>query len=81
VEGTKGVTVDAGSSKLDLKGGQIAVSATNGVTIDGGGGAVQVTAGTQLALKGTTASLEGSGQTEVKGGALCSVQAALVKIN
>jgi phage protein D len=81
VEGTQGVTVDAGSSKLDLKGGQIAVSATNGVTIDGGGGAVQVTAGTQLALKGAMASLEGSGQTEVKGGALCTVQAAMVKIN
>ncbi len=81
VEGTQGVTVDAGSSKLDLKGGQIAVSATNGVTIDGGGGDVSVTAGTRLALKGTTATLEGSGQTEVKGGALCSVSAALVKIN
>jgi len=81
VEGSQGVTVDAGPSKLDLKGGQVAVSATNGVTIDGGGGAVQVTAGTQLALKGTMATLEGSGQTQVKGGALCSVSAALVKIN
>jgi phage protein D len=81
VEGTQGVTVDAGNSTLDLKGGSLNLKATNGVTIDGGGGAVQVTAGGQLALKGTTASLEGSGQAEIKGGGLCSISAAMVKIN
>lgn len=81
VEGTQGVVVDAATSDLQLKGGQIKLSATQGVTIDGGGGAVQVTAGTQLSLKGAMATLEGSAKTDVKGGALCSVSAALVKIN
>jgi phage protein D len=81
VEGTQGVLVDAAGSDLQLKGGQITLSATQGVSIDGGGGAVKVTAGSQLSLKGVTATLEGSGQTEVKGGALCSVSAALVRIN
>jgi phage protein D len=81
VEGTQGVVIDASSADLQLKGGQIKLSATQGVSIDGGGGAVQVTAGTQLSLKGAMATLEGSGQTEVKGGALCSVSAALVRIN
>ena len=81
VEGKQGITIDSSSADLELKGGQIKVSATNGVSIDGGGGQVSVNAGTQLSLKGVTASLEGSGQTEVKGGAMCSISAALVKIN
>ncbi len=81
VEGKQGVVVDSGSSKLELKGGQVSVSATSGVTIDGGGGAVKVTSGSELSLKGTTATLEGSGQAEVKGGAMCSISAAMVKIN
>jgi hypothetical protein len=81
VEGGKGVVIDANRSTLDLKGGDIKLSATSGVTIDGGGGAVKVTAGGQLSLSGTTASLAGSAQTEVKGGSLCSVSAALVRIN
>jgi phage protein D len=81
VEGKGGVVVDSGSAKLELKGGEISVKATTGVTIDGGGGSVKVTAGGELNLKGAMATLEGSAQTQVKGGAICSVSAALVKIN
>jgi uncharacterized protein involved in type VI secretion and phage assembly len=81
VEGTQGVVVDAATSKLELKGGQIALSSQRGVTVDGGSGPVQVTAGQALSLTGTTATLEGRAQTEVKGGTLCSVRAALVRIN
>ncbi len=81
IEGSQGIVVDSASSKLELKGGEISITATNGVTVDGGGGAVKVQAGTQLQLKGSMASLEGTSQTEVKGGALCSVSATLVKIN
>ncbi|HYU86873.1 MAG TPA: VgrG-related protein [Kribbellaceae bacterium] len=81
IEGSQGVVVDSASAKLELKGGQIAITATNGVSVDGGGGTVSVQAGNQLQLKGTRTTLEGSAQTEIKGGALCSVQAALVKLN
>lgn len=81
IEGAKGVTVDASSSDLDLKGGSITLKATNGVTVDGGGGAVKVSSGAALELTGATAKLEGSATTEVKGGGLCSISAALVKIN
>ncbi|WP_426561260.1 VgrG-related protein [Angustibacter sp. McL0619] len=81
VEGGGGITVDAGSSKLELKGGDISMKATSGVTIDGGSGAVQVSTSGQLNLKGTAATLEGSAQTTVKAGAMCTVQAAMVKIN
>lgn len=81
IEGSQGVTIDASSAAMELKGGSIALKATNGVTVDGGGGAVSVTSGAALSLTGTTARLEGSTTTEVKAGALCSVSAAMVKIN
>jgi hypothetical protein len=81
VEGSQGITIDASSSDLALKGGQIKLNATNGVTVDGGGGSVSVKAGASLNLSGATAKLEGSGMTEVKGGATCSISAGLVKIN
>jgi uncharacterized protein involved in type VI secretion and phage assembly len=81
VEGSQGITLDSASAPMELKGSQISLKATQGVTVDGGGGAVSVKAGSQLSLSGISAKLEGSGTTEVKGGALCSVSAALVKIN
>ncbi|MGB5953226.1 MAG: VgrG-related protein [Ornithinimicrobium sp.] len=81
IEGSQGIVVDAATSALDLKGSQINLTASQGVTVDGGGGNVSVTAGAQLALSGTTAKLEGSANTEVKGGAMCSVSAAMVRIN
>ncbi len=81
VEGKNGIVVDAGSAKLELKGSQISLSAQSGVSIDGGGGAVSVQTGAELSLKGTSASLQGSSQTTISGGAMCTVSAALVKIN
>jgi phage protein D/phage baseplate assembly protein gpV len=81
VEGSQGVTIDGSSASVELKGGDIKLSGTNGVTIDGGGGAVKVTAGSELSLTGLTAKLEGSAQTEVKGGATCAISAGLVRIN
>jgi phage protein D/phage baseplate assembly protein gpV len=81
VEAKQGVTVDAGPSTVELKGGDIKLTGQNGVTIDGGGGAVKVTAGSELSLTGLSAKLEGSAQAEVKGGATCSISAGLVRIN
>ncbi|SDP50185.1 Phage protein D [Nakamurella panacisegetis] len=81
VEGKKGIVIDAASAKLELKGGEIAVRASTGLSLESSGGGVTVKAGGALALTGTTAKLEGSTTTEVKGGALCSVSATLVKIN
>ena len=45
------------------------------------GGEVSVNATGTLSLKGAMTSLEGSSQTEVKGGGMCSISAGLVKIN
>jgi uncharacterized protein involved in type VI secretion and phage assembly len=66
IEGSQGITIDAASSAMELKGGQISLKATSGLTVDGGGGPVSVKSGSQLTLDG---------------GAMCSVSAAMVKIN
>jgi uncharacterized protein involved in type VI secretion and phage assembly len=81
VEGSQGITIDSASAAMELKGGQISLKATQGVTVDGGAGAVSVKSGSQLSLSGVTAKLEGTGTAEVKGGGMCSVSAAMVRIN
>ena len=81
IEGTKGITIDASKSDIDLVGNKISLKASNGVNVDGGGGAVEVKTGATLRLSGANATLEGTATTEVKGGSLCNIQAGLVKIN
>jgi phage protein D/phage baseplate assembly protein gpV len=82
IEATKGVTVDAGSDKIELTGGSISLKASSGgVSIDGGSGDVKVKSNAGVSVKGMTVSVDGSAQTEVKGGSMCSVSAQLVKIN
>lgn len=81
VEGSQGITIDASSSDVSVKGGKISLQATNGVTVDGGGGSVSVKAGGQLSLQGMSASLQGNTTAEVKGGATTSISGGLVKIN
>ena len=66
IEGSQGITIDAASSAMELKGGQISLKATSGLTVDGGGGPVSVKSGSQLTLDG---------------GAMCTMSAAMVKIN
>lgn len=73
VEGPKGVVVDAGTGKLELKGQSIELIAKSGVKVDGGAGPVDVATKAALALKGLTAKVEGMTMAELK--------AALVKIN
>ncbi|MCK0113059.1 VgrG-related protein [Ornithinimicrobium sp. F0845] len=81
IEGSQGIVVDAATSNLDLKGGKITIAGQNGVDLSSSGGSVTVKAQTQLNLTGLTAKLEGSTQTEVKGGATCAISGALVRIN
>ena len=81
IEGKGGVLIDSASSKLELKGGEVSITSTNGVKIDGGSGGVDVQTNGQLALKGSTAKLEGQASTEVKAGGVMTIQGSLVKIN
>jgi hypothetical protein len=81
VEAKRGVTVDAGTGTLRLTGQDVAISAKQGVKLDGGAGAVAVSTTAGVDIAGTTVSVSGSASTEVKGGASCSISAAMVRIN
>ncbi len=81
VEARNGVTVDAGTGSLRLVGQDVIIAAKTGVKLDGGGGEVKVSSNTGVRIQGSTVSVTGSASTEVKGGATCSIQAAIVRIN
>jgi len=81
VEAKNGVTVDAGTGTLSLTGKDVKISAKSGVTVDGGAGDVAVNSTIGVKLTGATVSMNGSASAEVKGGAMCTVSAAMVKIN
>ncbi|WUH92740.1 VgrG-related protein [Streptomyces sp. NBC_00433] len=81
VKAEQGVSVDAGSGKLELTGDSVKVTARSGVQVDGGTGALQLQTQGQVAVKGVSVGVEGSASTEIKGGATLSISAALVKIN
>ena len=81
IEGSKGITIDAKQADLSLKGKKIDVQATSGVNLNGGQGSVDVATNGSLSVKGISVSIEGSSNAELKAGAMCTVQAALVKIN
>ncbi|MGH3695401.1 MAG: VgrG-related protein [Pseudonocardiaceae bacterium] len=81
VEAKQGVTVDAGTGTLRLQGQDVTIAGKAGVKVDGGGGEVKVSSSTKVSVEGAMVSVNGSGTTEVKGGAMCNIQAAIVKIN
>lgn len=81
VEAKQGVTVDAGTGSLKLTGQDVSITAKTGVKVDGGGGEVKVSSSSKVSVQGAMVSVNGSGTTEVKGGAMCNIQAAIVKIN
>ncbi|MGH3769515.1 MAG: VgrG-related protein [Pseudonocardiaceae bacterium] len=81
IKARNGVAVDAGTGSLQLTGQSVTIAAKTGVTVDGGGGEVKVGSNTKVSVEGPMVSVNGSASTEVKGGAMCNIQAAIVKIN
>ncbi|MGH3871858.1 MAG: VgrG-related protein [Pseudonocardiaceae bacterium] len=81
IEAPQGVTVDAGTGSLKLTGQDVSIEAKAGVKMDGGAGEVKVSSSTKVSVEGAMVSVNGSATTEVKGGAMCNIQAAIVKIN
>ncbi len=81
VTAQQGISVDAGQGKLELAGDSVRVTARTGVQVDGGAGALTLRTQGQVDVKGTTVGVSGTAATEIKGGATCSISAALVKIN
>jgi hypothetical protein len=81
VTAEQGISMDAGTGKLELSGQSVQVKARTGVDVDGGAGAVMLQTNGQVEVKGTTVGVDGKASTEIKGGASCSISAALVRIN
>jgi len=88
-DGKLSLTIDATSTTVTVHAdGTVKIEGSQGIVIDSAGaklelkgGEVSINATSTLQLKGANTTLEGSAQTQVKGGSLCSVSAALVKIN
>jgi phage protein D len=88
ITGPGDVIVDAGgkvtvtaTGDLELSGRSITLKAKSGVKVDGGGGGIDLKGAGVARLKGAKATVEGDSMAELKGGALASVSAAMVKIN
>ncbi|MFF3690527.1 VgrG-related protein [Streptomyces sp. NPDC002187] len=81
VKAEQGISMDAGTGKLELSGQSVQVKAQTGVDVDGGAGAVKLQTNGQVEVKGTTVGVDGKASTEIKGGASCSISATLVRIN
>jgi len=81
IEGSKGITIDAKQADIALKGNKIDLAATAGVNLNGGQGSVDVAATGPVSLKGMSVAIEGQTSTELKAGAVCTVQGAMVRIN
>jgi uncharacterized protein involved in type VI secretion and phage assembly len=81
IEAKRGVTVDAGTSDIALTGKAITLTATQGVSVDAGGGDLALASRVKVDVHGTQVAIAGDARTELKGGAMCTIQAAMVKIN
>lgn len=81
VEAKRGVTIDTGTSDISMTGRSISLTATQGVAVDAGGGTLGLTSRAKVDVHGTQVAVNGDAQTEVKAGATCTIQAALVRIN
>ncbi|WP_328969948.1 VgrG-related protein [Streptomyces sp. NBC_00239] len=81
VKADRGISLDAGTGKLALTGQSVQVKAQAGVDVDGGAGAIGLKTNGAVDVKGTTVGVNGQASTEIKGGASCSISAALVRIN
>jgi uncharacterized protein (DUF2345 family) len=64
-----------------MTGNSLKLTAKRGVTVDAGAGNLALSSKVKVDLHGTQVSVNGDAQTEVKGGATCSISAAVVRIN
>jgi uncharacterized protein involved in type VI secretion and phage assembly len=81
VEGKKGIVIDAGTAKLELKGSQIAMTATQGVSVSAGSGAVDINTSGPMSLQGTTVKVTASGAAQFQAGGPNVITGTPVKIN
>ncbi len=75
-------TIDAGGAKLELKGGEISLTATSGVTVDGGSGAVKVHGGQRAEpVRRLRRSSTAAGRPRSPAAATTTIRGGLVRIN
>lgn len=79
-KGSGNLSVKA-AGNLQITGRKIDIKAQSGVTIDGGTGPVEAKSTSKVGLQAPKLDLNGSANTDLKGGALVNIQGALVKIN
>ncbi|MFD7873872.1 VgrG-related protein [Streptomyces sp. NPDC059766] len=81
VKAGNGALMDAGNGTLELTGKSVKVTAQTGVQVDGGTGQVGLKTSGGVEVKGTQVAVNGTARTEIKGGATCTINAGLVRIN
>ncbi|MGB7983474.1 MAG: VgrG-related protein [Candidatus Nanopelagicales bacterium] len=81
IEGSQGITLDAKTSDLTMKGASIKLTATQGVEVDGGSGALALKTNASASLEGLSVSVKGKTTAELKAGASTTITGGLVKIN
>jgi phage protein D len=81
VEGKNGITIDAASSNLELKGRQIAMTAAQGLTVSAGSGAVDISTSGPVSLQGTTVKVAASAAAQFQAGGPNVITGTPVKIN
>lgn len=81
VNADQGVKLDAGQGALELKGDSVKLTASSGMELNGGSGRLAVTTSGALDVQGAQLALNGTSRTAIKGGATCTINAGLVKIN
>lgn len=81
VKAGNGALMDAGNGTLELTGKSVKVTAQTGVSVDGGSGQVGLKTSGGVEVKGSQVAVNGTARTEIKGGATCTINAGLVRIN
>jgi uncharacterized protein involved in type VI secretion and phage assembly len=81
VEGRKGVTVDAGTGALELKGKSVSISSTGGEITVKATGALNMSATTSAKMSGQQATVSGTSAAELSASGATTVRGTPVRIN
>ncbi|MEV4146882.1 VgrG-related protein [Amycolatopsis sp. NPDC049691] len=80
VKARNGVSIDAGTGPLELKGQKVTVKSQTDASVEAGA-QLKLTGTAGAKLEGATVSVAGQGQTELTAGGVVTVRGSVVKIN
>ncbi|WTW99153.1 VgrG-related protein [Streptomycetaceae bacterium NBC_01309] len=81
IDAGDGLKLDAGQGAVELVGSSVKLTATSGLELNGGNGRLAMTTSGALEVQGAQLALKGTDRTAISGGATCTINARLVKIN